>query len=123
MNRKTVVAASFLAIAAFHGLPAQPAAADPAFEVATIRPTADDMRGSVLGVTPGNLLMRGYDLSRCLQWAYEMPPSQIEGPDSLRETRFDIVAKAPDAADEARLRLMLRRLVAERFGMKLHRET
>jgi uncharacterized protein (TIGR03435 family) len=123
MNRQILSAAAFLAIAACQGLAAQPAAENPAFDVATIRPTPAEMRGSALSVSPGNLTMRGYDLSRCLRWAYEMQPVQIEGPDWLREDRFDIVAKAPAAADEARLRLMLRRLLAERFGLKLHRET
>jgi uncharacterized protein (TIGR03435 family) len=81
------------------------------------------VRGSVLGVNPGNLVMRGYDLSRCLQWAYEMQPEQIEGPKWLTDTRFDIAAKGDTQADEGQMRLMLRRLLTERFGMKLHRET
>lgn len=94
-----------------------------AFEVATIRPSQGDVRGSVLGVNPGNLVMRGYDLSGCLQWAYELQPEQIEGPSWIRETRFDIIAKAATPADEDQLRLMLRGLLTERFGMKSHSET
>ncbi len=93
------------------------------FEVATVRPSQGEVRGSVLGVNPGNLVMRGYDLSRCLQWAYEMQPEQIEGPGWLKETRFDIVAKAASPVDEEHLRVMLRRLLADRFGLKLHQET
>ncbi|HVZ16073.1 MAG TPA: TIGR03435 family protein [Terriglobales bacterium] len=96
---------------------------NPSFDVATIRPSQEEGRRSVLGVNPGNLVMRGYDLSRCLQWAYEMQPEQIEGPGWLKETRFDIIAKAADPVDEQHLRLMLRRLLEERFGLKLHRET
>ncbi|HEY4086255.1 MAG TPA: TIGR03435 family protein [Bryobacteraceae bacterium] len=116
MNRKILLFAVWMA--------AYPVfAQSQAFEVATIRPSEGDVRGSVLGVNPGNLVMRGYDLSRCLQWAYEMQPEQIEGPDWIRDTRFDIVAKSADSADEDHLRLMLRRLIEERFGMKAHRET
>lgn len=96
---------------------------NPSFDVATVRPVQGDSRTSVLGVDPGNLVMRGYDLSRCLQWAYEMQPEQIEGPGWLNETRFDIVAKAANPVDEEHLRLMLRRLLADRFGLKLHQET
>jgi uncharacterized protein (TIGR03435 family) len=116
MNRKILLfAVSMAAYPVF--------AQSQAFEVATIRPSEGDVRGSVLGVNPGNLVMRGYDLSRCLQWAYEMQSEQIEGPDWIRDTRFDIVAKPADSADEDQLRLMLRRLIEERFGMKAHRET
>ncbi|HVV44704.1 MAG TPA: TIGR03435 family protein [Bryobacteraceae bacterium] len=118
MKRTIFLAVFALAMGAAPGF-----AEDPAFEVATIRPSQGDVRGSLLGVNPGNLVMRGYDLSRCLQWAYEVQPPQIEGPDWLRETRFDIMGKTAAPADEAQLRLMLRRLLAERFGLKLHRET
>jgi uncharacterized protein (TIGR03435 family) len=52
-----------------------------------------------------------------------LQPVQIEGPDWLRETRFDIIAKSANPVDENQLRLMLRRLLAERFGMKSHSET
>jgi uncharacterized protein (TIGR03435 family) len=117
MNRKILLAAA-TAIAAY-----PVCAQSPAFDVATIRPSQGEVRGSVLGVNPGNLVMRGYDLSRCLQWAYELQPGQIEGPAWLRETRFDIIAKSADPVDEDQLRLMLRRLLTERFGMKSHSET
>jgi uncharacterized protein (TIGR03435 family) len=119
MKRKTIFAASFLALITYSGLSAQ----EPAFEAATVRPSQGQVDGSSIAVTPGNLVMRGYDLARCLVWAYDLPPSQIQGPPWLRETRFDIVAKAADAADEVQLRLMLRKLFSERFGMKSHRET
>jgi uncharacterized protein (TIGR03435 family) len=118
MNRKIVPAAFVIAIAVCPVF-----AESPAFDAATIRSTPEDARGSMLGVNPGNLVMRGYDLSRCLQWAYEVQPVQVEGPDWLKETRFDIMGKTAAPADEAKLRLMLRRLLAERFGLKLHRET
>jgi uncharacterized protein (TIGR03435 family) len=118
MKRKIVLAVFAVAIVAVPGF-----AEGPAFEVATIRPSQGDVRGSVLGVNPGNLVMRGYDLARCLQWAYELQPEQIEGPEWLREIRFDIVAKSTDPVEEDQLRLMLRRLLAERFGMKSHNET
>lgn len=118
MNRKILLAVTAISIATYP-LVAQ----SQAFEVATIRPSQGDVRGSVLGVNPGNLTMRGYDLSRCLQWAYEMQPEQIEGPGWIRDIRFDIVAKGDAQADESQMRLMLRRLLEERFGMKAHRET
>ena len=52
-----------------------------------------------------------------------MTPAQIDSPPGwFGENRFDLVAKAGMAADETQLRLMLRTLLAERFGLKLHKE-
>jgi uncharacterized protein (TIGR03435 family) len=49
--------------------------------------------------------------------------SQVSAPGWLETERYDIVAKAGDAAMPAQLRLMLRTLLAERFQLKLHSET
>jgi len=119
MNRKIFLAISVLAIIVSQGV----AAEGPAFEAATIRLTPDDVAGSTRDVNPGSLVIRGYDLFNILQWAYEAQPAQIQGPDWLRGPRFDILAKSAEPVDEAHLRLMLRRLIEERFGMKMHRET
>jgi uncharacterized protein (TIGR03435 family) len=35
---------------------------------------------------------------------------------------FDVLAKAENGGDDAKLRLMLRALLAERFGLKAHAE-
>jgi len=59
-----------------------------------------------------------------VRWAYDVTPAQIDSPPSwFGENRFDIVAKAGTAADETQLRLMLRALLADRFGLKLHTES
>ena len=41
----------------------------------------------------------------------------------MSTARFDIVAKLPDAASRRQARLMLRRLLADRFGITVHRES
>ncbi len=68
------------------------------------------------------LTMRSVTLRNCLEWAYEVRSFQISGPSWLADTRFDIQAKASDPANIGTLRLMLRALLADRFGMKLHPE-
>ena len=73
-------------------------------------------------VSPGLLTIHGASLRICIQWAYEIPPFQIQGPDWLKDTGFDIVAKSAGPADEDHLRLMLRTLLGERFGVKTHSE-
>jgi uncharacterized protein (TIGR03435 family) len=115
---KVFLAAFFAACA---GAAAQPAA--PAFDVASIRPTDPSYKGGTISNDPGILTMRGVTLRNCLQWAYNIQPYQLSGPAWLGDTRYDISAKAVDPADIDRLRLMLQTLLADRFGMKVHRET
>jgi len=53
--------------------------------------------------------------------AYSLDPSIIEGgPSWLEFDRFDIVAKAPPGTPAATLKLMLRSLLAGRFGLVTH---
>lgn len=93
----------------------------PAFETASIRSNTGNGDPEILD-TPGSLTVRNATLRLLIQWAYDVPRVQVEGPAWLMENRFDVVAKAADPANEARLRLMLRSLLAERFGVKLHTE-
>src|SRR5262249_51400218 len=56
--------------------------------------------------------------------AYSVNRNQISGgPNWLDSERFDIVAKIPAGAAKGEVKLMLRNLLAERFKLKLHRET
>ena len=72
--------------------------------------------------SPGSVTIRNQHLLFLIQWAYDTPPFQINGPPWLNESRFDVIAKAEGGGDDARLRLMLRTLLAERFGLKTHAE-
>jgi len=101
---------------------AQSSATTLSFDVASIRPSAPDSRGFSIEAGPGTLTTRNVSLRQCLEWAYLVQPFQLSGPSWLGDGRFDIAAKAADAASDDRLRLMLRALLAERFGVKLHRE-
>jgi uncharacterized protein (TIGR03435 family) len=102
----------------------------PAFEAASIRPSTharNDINETNDGleffrVSPGLLTIQGASLRVCIEWAYEIPPFQIQGPDWLKDVGFDIVAKSSGPADEDHLRLMLRTLLAQRFGLKTHSE-
>jgi uncharacterized protein (TIGR03435 family) len=57
-----------------------------------------------------------------LTWAYDIGHQLVSGPDWLKRTAFDIVAKSEKGGDDDRLRLMLRRLLADRFGLVAHFE-
>ncbi len=99
-------------------------AAQPAFDAASIRTNNDaDRPGSPMAqVGPGSLTMRNQALVYLIQWAYDVPRVEIEGPPWLREVWFDVQAKTSKPATEAELRLMLRKLLEDRFALKFHKE-
>ena len=97
----------------------------PAFEVASIRRTETRVNFERDGRTEashGMLRMRDVTLSTCIHWAYGLQQSQIIGPSSLADERYDITAKAGSEVEERQLRLMLRTLLTERFRLTFHQE-
>jgi uncharacterized protein (TIGR03435 family) len=102
---------------------AQSGPAVPSFEAASIRAIDPGLRHEkAIEDQPGRLTMRSVTLRDCIVWAYEIEPAQLSGPPWLADTRFDITSKAADPADAKQLRMMLRELLRERFGLKLHHE-
>jgi uncharacterized protein (TIGR03435 family) len=106
---------------------AQTPGGGPAFEVATIKPTAPDWSGArfIRMKTAHELEARNHALKTLLAAAYDLSPQAISGaPDWSVAEHYDIVAKTPG---EARPTLdqqmaMLRRLLDERFRLVYHRE-
>lgn len=98
-------------------------AAEPAFDVASVK-AMKPVRGSDrLQVEPGSLTMRNVTLRTCIRWAYGVSEYQVTGPDWINSDRYEIVAKAAGPATEAEMRAMLQTLLAERFQLKLHRDS
>lgn len=108
----------------------------PSFEVASIRPSRPESRNLDWDDSPGRVSISGYTLRRLIRVAYGLKSNaqELGGPKWIDSERFDIVAKADDAetakmqkmsdADWVRARsLMLQSLLADRFQLKLHRET
>jgi hypothetical protein len=93
--------------------------ASPAFEVASIKPSPG--RSTSIGpVSPDRFVRRGVSLVQLLMYAYDVAGFQIQGGDSwTRDSKFDIEAKADGRPTEEQTRAMLRRLLAERFSLKL----
>jgi bla regulator protein BlaR1 len=110
--------------------------AHPAFEVASVKPnkTADNRNMGVQFLPGGGLSAKGVPLYLLIVFAYDLPiqTSRISGgPEWLRSDRFDIEAKAdkdaipPGAtvrAREAKTRLMLQALLADRFKLVIRTE-
>ena len=98
---------------------AQTAAELPAFDAASIRLNENPRTGG-LQTAPGSLTIRNASLLRLICWAWDMPQFQVEGPDWMRDQSFDVIAKSESGGDDDRLRLMLRKLLADRFGLQAH---
>ena len=93
------------------------------FEVASIRPTAEQPAGTAgagLRLDGSQVRITNLSLKDYVAIAYDMRANQVVGPDWLESVRFDIAAKLPDGADQADVRPMLQSLLEDRFGLKAH---
>jgi uncharacterized protein (TIGR03435 family) len=98
--------------------------APPSFEVASVRPVKSGFKDrKSLTVDPGRLTYVNVSLQDCILAAYGLKAYQISGPSWLDTDRYDIAAKAADAAPEPQLMRMLKTLLAERFQLKVHHES
>jgi uncharacterized protein (TIGR03435 family) len=109
----------------------------PAFEVASVKPTAHPYGSIDLAPYPGGRLSATcYTLRQLIHDAYDLEMYRIlGGPHWLDEDRFDVEAKPPASSElskwmpESRrtplkpeMRLMLQTLLADRFQLKVHME-
>jgi uncharacterized protein (TIGR03435 family) len=101
----------------------------PEFEAASVRPAKPQGRGRGgngpwgLKFDPGLLVATNITLKELFRQAYRLKEYQLTGPDWLNSTTYDITAKSATAATPDELRLMLRKLLADRFQLKSHSET
>ena len=96
------------------------------FEVATVKksppPGTDNavtagvkLDGSQVRI--GMLTLRDY-----VAMAYRVKPYQVAGPDWMATERFDIAAKLPAGVNADQFLPMMQSLLADRFGLKFHRD-
>lgn len=94
------------------------------FEVASVKLSKDPAPGGDTQITPGRF--RGKDLA--LQWliltAFRIRSGNLSGnlPNWTITDRYDIEAKTADAAGEDQILVALQNLLADRFGLRVHRE-
>jgi len=112
------------------------------FEVASIKPNKENDHRVMFGMQPGGRFSAtGVSLRRLMVFAYGIRDYQLSGlPAWADSDRYDINAKAEGAADDAapqdrpptqaemqtrqeKTRAMLQDLLADRFGLQIHRET
>src|SRR6478735_2706056 len=95
----------------------------PAFEVASIRPTADQSSTQAgAQISQAQARFNGLPLKTYVAIAYKVQAPRIVGPDWLGTTRFDILAKLPDGVPPAQVPDMLQALLVQRFKLQAHRE-
>ena len=103
------------------------AAARPAFEVASIKPSEPGGRGIQIRISPGGRFnCKNVTTKMLIQQAFGVQDFQISGgPGWLTSEHYDIVAKAEgdEQIKPEQLRLMVQKLLADRFKLVIHRDT
>jgi bla regulator protein blaR1 len=105
---------------------APPAASAPAFDVASVKPNkSSEARASFGGRPGGQVVVVNNTLRNMIRNAYQLQEYQIVGgPDWINDDRFDINAKAANSdTPPLQLLAMVQTLLADRFKLRVHRET
>jgi len=98
-------------------------AAPAAFDVASVKPAPVDGPSLRYRLDGSGFAMHGW-LKHFVQQAYDVQDYQVAGgPAWASADWYEIQAKPAGAATKDQIREMLRRLLADRFQLKVHRET
>jgi uncharacterized protein (TIGR03435 family) len=99
--------------------------ARPEFEVASIKPAGDQIQqvGAGLHIDGAQVALTDLSIKDIVGMAYRLRPNQIFGPDWIASQRYNIAAKLPDGGSQDQVPQMIQTLLADRFQMKMHRET
>jgi uncharacterized protein (TIGR03435 family) len=109
---------------------AQKTGAQPAFEVASVKPSPPSLgrqsptvvRGGPGSSDPTLATFENIDLFSLVTMAYGIQGYQLVAPDWLSTAKFDIAARVPPGATKEQYRLMLQSLLAERFQLTRHHD-
>ncbi len=96
------------------------------FEAASVKPIGlwrfRSMTGGPGTSSPGQIIFTGQSLKNLLFIAFRVQFFRMDTQPWMEGERFDIIAKVPAGSTFDDLRAMLRNLLAERFGLRFHRE-
>jgi uncharacterized protein (TIGR03435 family) len=100
----------------------------PEFEAASVKvasPTdrRSPPRGGPGTSTPGQFTGTGLTLQTLIFKAWNLKQYQLTGPASLNTEQYDIALKIPPGTTAENFNLMLQRLLTERLGLVVHRES
>jgi uncharacterized protein (TIGR03435 family) len=96
-----------------------------AFDVASIKTAAGERRAGVPAASPDRFIRPDATLLDLIRYAYNVQDFQIEGgPTWMRSARFEVNARASSApAALEGMRLLVRRLLADRFTLRARTES
>jgi uncharacterized protein (TIGR03435 family) len=96
---------------------------DLSFEVATIKPSNPTTDADGMQSDGHRFTVRNAKLAYLMSFAYDIQSRQIVGgPAWMMTDKYDIAAVTPEQTDGRQLKGMVRKLLAERFGLSFHRE-
>ncbi len=97
----------------------------PKFDVASVKRNNSGDGFISMSMGPSGPTFTNFPVRQMIVRAYGVQPYQVQGgPSWLTSDRFDITAKAgDDPITPAQMNLMLQSLLADRFKLKIHRET
>jgi uncharacterized protein (TIGR03435 family) len=118
----------FLAVAAVFLTVNIAAAQTLEFDVASVKPGAPGSERIGVGIRGEEVRVSNLPLRTITQWAYNISPQLRHdilegGPDWMDRDGFDIVAKAPKRPTVDEARAMLQKLLADRFKLRVHKES
>jgi uncharacterized protein (TIGR03435 family) len=98
----------------------------PSFEAASVKPAPPPAGRAMLihmGGDPGRVSYQNVTLKQLLTKAYGVKEYQVSGPAWIDTERYDVTATMPEKTPKESVERMLQNLLAERFQLKLHRES
>jgi len=105
-------------------LVASVAAAQPAFEVTSVKPSEPGQPGMGTRNDPGMLILNNATLRFAIRFAFSIQDFQFAGaPKWVDADHFEIEGKCAEGVTFAQKLVMLQTLLADRFQLKFHRET
>jgi len=110
------------------GMPPMASDADPAFEVATIRPNEQQAEHNVVfNLTARPFNARSVSAKELIKIAYDLRGRQVifNGPSWFEDTKYDITGQpdTPGLPSQEQGRIMVRKLLVERFHLVCHTES
>ena len=98
---------------------------DPGFEVATIKPSEPGRPGKLFTVRGQDVVTINTTLNDLITMAYGIHAKQITGaPSWLESEKYDLTIQpdAPGQPNVAQMKIIIQKLLADRFQLKFHRE-
>jgi uncharacterized protein (TIGR03435 family) len=99
--------------------------ANPAFEVATIRPSDPAYPEQIIRLNGAEVITTNVTVHALINLAYWLHPKQLTGGPAWTESdKFDVAGKpdAPGQPNVDQMKMMIQKLLADRFQLKFHFE-